>query len=144
MKHKNQLCVYRYVFCICRLCLFVFVVSSIVVFSCNILMSYYIVYVIRFGQRWDRLGWLVVWKSFSMCVCVSLEDPLENEMFHLKGLSSNKMMMKPRMLLTTICCSHMQLLYFFTVNFTLYYKKPRRGGFFMIFQEAVERQDSES
>jgi len=26
------------------------------VFSCNILMSHYILYAICFGQRWDRLG----------------------------------------------------------------------------------------
>jgi len=95
------------------------VVSSIVVFSCNILMSYYIVYVIRFGQRWDRLGWLVVWKSFSM--------------FHLKGLSSNKMMMKPRMLLTTICCSHMQLLYFFYSKFYIILQKAQARRLFYDF-----------
>jgi len=36
-----------------------------------------------------------------MCVSVwcYLEDPLENEMFHLKGLSSNKMMMKMMMMI---------------------------------------------
>jgi len=93
------LCAYVYIgmyFSICRLYLFVFVVSSIMVFSCNIGYLNVIVYCLC-DMLWTELGQfgvLVVWKSFSMSVNVwcYLEDPLENEMFHLKGLSSNKMM----------------------------------------------------